>query len=82
MPSPVLPRASDILLSGAPVEGETLEAKFHATGGFEGQNSIKWFRGSQKEEGVTIVLWIYKLLSTFYQGLQRDSQTIDQTHWE
>lgn len=50
----VLPRVSDIYLSGTLVEGETLEAQFQVTGGHETQNSLKWFRGTQKEEGVTI----------------------------
>lgn len=50
----MLPRVSDIFLSGTLVEGETLEAQFQVAGGYEGQNSLKWFRGTQKEEGVTI----------------------------
>jgi hypothetical protein len=54
LPITVLPRVSDIILSGTLMEGETLEAQYRVTGGHDGQNSLKWFRGTQKEEGVTI----------------------------
>ena len=69
----VLPRVSDITLVGELVEGTTLEAQFQVTGGHDGQNTLKWFRGVDNPSDGTI--WdeislcpsrLLFLTSTFY----------------
>ncbi len=50
----VLPRVSDMFLTGTLVEGETLHVRFRVTGGHPDKNELTWFRGSAKEEGVVI----------------------------